>query len=72
MTLCCTHAGTGSDFVHVWQVSYVNALSGPCIATDTACSSSLVVLTLLDAPLELERPPQVSYRSKPCIVICEH
>ena len=42
-----THAGTGSGAAFMCgRVSYVNALSGPCIATDTACSSSLVAAHL--------------------------
>ena len=47
------HAGTGSGAAFMCgRVSYIFALTGPCVSTDTACSSSLVATHLARRSVE--------------------
>ena len=48
------HAGTGSGAAFMCgRISYVFALTGPCVSTDTACSSSLVASHLARRSVEI-------------------
>jgi acyl transferase domain-containing protein/acyl-CoA synthetase (AMP-forming)/AMP-acid ligase II/acyl carrier protein len=48
------HAGTGSGAAFMCgRISYVFAMTGPCVSTDTACSSSLVASHLARRSVEI-------------------
>ena len=48
------HAGTGSGAAFMCgSISYVFAMTGPCVSTDTACSSSLVASHLARRSVEI-------------------